>query len=94
MANKVMTVEQAKDIAQRCAKSLEIAGRVYVDFPYNKIDLADALLVLSAALKGLENGVSREEHTKLARQKTALYARFVRLAKKYDEPYKEEEENV
>lgn len=84
--NKLVKLEDALVIASRCAKAIEVAGRVYVDFPFNKIDMADALIVLAKHTAG----VTKEEHVRLNRQYSALRARYVRLARKHNEKVHED----
>jgi hypothetical protein len=92
--NKVMTVEEAQTIAQRCAKALEIAGTVYVQFPFNQIDLAQAAITLGKALNQAARDVPKEEHTLLARQHTALKARYAKMAKKFGVEIKENDSDT
>lgn len=89
--NKVMTIEDAQTISTRCAKAIEIAGRVYVSFPFNTIDLADALITLNKALANAAKEVPRDEYNKLVRQITAMKARYIKLARKHNEKISEDD---
>lgn len=89
-----MTMDAARTIADRCEKALQVAGRVYVSFPYNPIDLADALIFMNRWITVQDQSVAKEVHHKVVRQMTALRARYIRLAKKHGEKVVEAENDV
>lgn len=91
MSNKKLTLEEARGVALRCEKALDVAGRVYVDFPFNKIDLADALIVLRKYTDNIAAGVTKDEHLTLVRKHNAMKARYVRMARKHNEEVAEDD---
>ena len=75
-----MTLKEAIALALHVRRAREIAG-MHTDVPYSQIQLVDALAVIVTAVG--ENPVTRDEHTKTARQLTAAYARLAKHGEKH-----------